>query len=252
MSSILFWTFNIFALIMVNTSIREREARLEAELTSRKLEATQNLLNEAVKQSERVRIARNIHDLLGHHLTALTINLQVASIKSDGEVKKSIEQCHQLAKLLLSDVREAVSDIRDKSVLDLESNITSMLDKIPNIKAEIEIDKAIQIDDIQIADAIIKTIQETITNTLKHAKGSLITIRIKNRDAQTDKLSSAEDKKQIQVDISNNGSLPNHIKQGNGLSGIQERLFALNGEAIFSINNKLFQTQLLIPVGQHD
>jgi two-component system, NarL family, sensor histidine kinase DesK len=136
-SGVLFWTFNIFALIMVNTIIRERDARLEAEMTSRNLEATQTLLNEAVKQSERVRITRNIHDLLGHHLTALAINFQVASHKSEGEVKESIEQCRQLAKLLLSDVREAVSDIRDKSKLDLETSIFSMLERLPKLKIDL-------------------------------------------------------------------------------------------------------------------
>ena len=123
MTGFLFWTFNLFGLVMVHTSVKEREARLEAELASRQLKATQGLLNEAVKQGERVRIARNIHDLLGHHLTALTINLQVAARKSNGESKESIEQCHQLAKLLLSDVREAVSDIRDKSKIDLQTSI---------------------------------------------------------------------------------------------------------------------------------
>jgi len=110
-STLLFWTFNMFAIIAVNTAKNEREAREEAQDINRRLVSTQALLSEATKQNERVRIARNIHDLLGHHLTALTINLQVASIKSEGEVKQNIEQCHYLAKLLLSDVREAVSGV---------------------------------------------------------------------------------------------------------------------------------------------
>jgi signal transduction histidine kinase len=242
----LFWSFNLFALVMVNTGIREREARLEAELATRKLEATQFLLNEVVKQDERVRIARNIHDLLGHHLTALTINLQVASRKSEGEVKDSIEQCHQLARLLLSDVREAVSDIRDKSKLNVESSIRSMVDKLPKLSLHLDINKNIQIEDIQIADTIVKAVQETITNTLKHAHGKNISISIAYAN---------EDKngcKQLQIDISNDGKMPKYLNRGNGLTGIIERLTSLSGSAYFAIENDKFNTQLLIPVTQND
>lgn len=251
-NTLLFWTFNIFALVMVNTSIREREARLEAQLTTRQLEATQALLNEAVKQGERVRIARNIHDLLGHHLTALTINLQVASRKSEGEVKDSVEQCHQLAKLLLSDVREAVSDIRDKSKLDLETSIRSMLDKLPQLSLHLDIDGSIQIEDIEIADAIVKSVQESITNTLKHANGSAlwVSLRYKQDKPSANDIGNAD--KHIQVNISNNGNMPKQLIIGNGLNGIKERLMALKGSAVFLVEATKFTTQLLIPENQHD
>lgn len=245
-SAILFWSFNIFALVMVNTGIREKEAKLQAQRATRELEATQVLLNEAVKQGERVRIARNIHDLLGHHLTALTINLQVASRKTEGEVKESIEQCHQLSKLLLSDVREAVSDIRDKSKLDLEGSIRSMLDKLPKLTLDMHIDANIQIDNIQVADAIIKAVQETITNTLKHAQGTAITINICY--SPTD----SSQHKTLQVDISNNGKMPDKIKQGNGLIGISERLNTLAGSARFALKTNKFYTHLIIPVSLND
>lgn len=245
-TTFLFWTFNIFALVMVSTSLREKEARLQAELSTRELKSTQVLLNEAVKQGERVRIARNIHDLLGHHLTALTINLQVASRKSEGEVKDSIDQCHQLAKLLLSDVREAVSDIRDKSKLDLEASIRSMLEKLPNLSLTLDIDEQIQIDDIQVADTIIKAVQETITNTLKHAHGSTISLKIGYTD-----LESIE-QKELQIDIANDGKMPLTFKQGNGLMGIVERVKSLAGSARFTADKTHFRTRLLIPVAQND
>ncbi|MEQ3652715.1 MAG: histidine kinase, partial [Glaciecola sp.] len=77
-SALLFWTFNLFALVMVTTTIKEKNTRETVETINRELVSTQHLLSQAAEQAERVRIARNIHDLLGHHLTALTINLQVA------------------------------------------------------------------------------------------------------------------------------------------------------------------------------
>lgn len=246
MTGFLFWTFNLFGLVMVHTSVKEREARLEAELASRQLKATQGLLNEAVKQGERVRIARNIHDLLGHHLTALTINLQVAARKSNGESKESIEQCHQLAKLLLSDVREAVSDIRDKSKIDLQTSIQDMLVNLPNLNVEMTLEPHLKIDDIQVADAIIKSIQETITNTIKHAKGDTININISSANQDNNQSS------QLNIEISSNGKLPENVVIGNGLTGIKERFLALGGSASFTIKNTLFYTHLTVPVAEND
>lgn len=242
-TAFLFMTFNIFSLVMVNTSKKEREARLETQTANQQLVATQSLLNEAVKQGERVRIARNIHDLLGHHLTALTIHLQVASRQSEGEVKKSIDQCHQLSKLLLSDVREAVSDIRDKSKIDLQASIASILAALPNLQAAVELDENINISDIHTADAIIKCIQESITNTLKHAKGKHMSIKLHYTDPQQQSLS---------LSIENDGHMPATIKEGNGLTGMKERLANIHGSVEFMLKPGKFLTHISIPVPQHD
>lgn len=246
-SSFLFWTFNLFGIVMINSNLREREARLQTEMINSKLVATQSLLNEAVKQNERIRIARNIHDLLGHHLTALTINLQVAARQSEGEVKKNIDQCHQLAKLLLSDVREAVSDIRDKGKLDLATSINNILVAIPTLHAQVDVDENVNVSDMHVADTIIKCVQESITNTLRHANGKHLEIALKYSE-QSDNTQA----KQIELTIQNDGKMPSKITLGNGLTGIKERLFALQGSAEFALESGKFFTRILIPVPQHD
>lgn len=292
LNAFLFWTFNLFSLVMVNSRIKERDARLAVEESNRQLIATQSLLNEAVKQGERVRIARNIHDLLGHHLTALTINLQVASRKSallgdsaklesaklEGaehesaelaskteteqaqsntaleraktqsatqELTSSIDQCHQLAKLLLSDVREAVSDIRDKSQLDLAASINSLIDKLPSLDVDLRLDESIQISDIQVADTIIKCIQESITNTLKHAQGKQVSIVLKRAQSENN-----ED--QITLHITNDGRMPKQIKAGNGLLGMQERIAAIKGDITFLLDKGKFCAHINIPLARFD
>ena len=83
--------FNIFALFMINTANTERQAKERANQLNCELIATQKLLSQASKQAEWVRIARNIHDLLGHHLTALTINSQVATRITQGEAKEKMK-----------------------------------------------------------------------------------------------------------------------------------------------------------------
>jgi replicative DNA helicase len=63
-----------------------------------------------------------LHDLLGHHLTALSLNLEVAGHLAQGKAQEHVNQAHTLAKLLLSDVREAVSRLRDDDAIDMAAN----------------------------------------------------------------------------------------------------------------------------------
>ena len=57
---------------------------------------------------ERLRVARDLHDALGHHLTALGIRLEVAAHLADGRAKEHVERAHAIGRLLLADVRNAV------------------------------------------------------------------------------------------------------------------------------------------------
>lgn len=236
LSASLFWTFNMFAIIMVNATVNEKLARAQIEESHRQLLSTQALLKEASKQSERVRIARNIHDLLGHHLTALTINLQVASLKTEGDVKQSIEQCHQLAKLLLSDVREAVSDIRDKSQVDLQAAIYAMAQQVPNLSIDIDFSDNLKIYDIEIADTLMKCIQESITNTLKHSRNHQMSIVM------------SQDSHMLKLRIQSDGKMPEKLILGNGLKGMRERIEMISGKINFSLNKHSLITDVMIPL----
>lgn len=238
-TTVLFWTFNLFALVMINAMVQAREAHAHSQQINRELLATQTLLTEATKQSERIRIARNIHDLLGHHLTALTIKLQVAQRLTRGQAKDEIDDCHQLAKLLLSDVREAVSEIRSRSQIDLLSAIESLRLSTPQMQIEIDSSASVNISDVQQANAVLRAIQESITNSLKHAKADRFSIII----SQTEQT--------LTVTLQDNGQSDNaEVIPGNGLTGIQERIHALNGTVNFRATTEGFITDLSIPLNQ--
>lgn len=234
-SAALFFMFNIFALIMVNTATNERQAKERANQLNRELLATQKLLSQASKQAERVRIARNIHDLLGHHLTALTINLQVASRITQGEAKEKIETCHGLAKLLLSDVREAVSEIREKSDVELKDTLMALFDNLPRLKIQLHFDDNLNINEVNTADTIIKCVQESVTNTLKHSTADVLVLEVNKA------------KQGISVNINDNGKLIKHFDMGNGLKGMVERLSLIGGHVNFTHDNKGFHTSISIP-----
>lgn len=235
LNSLLFWTFNLFALVMTNSRLQEQKAREAANEANRELLATQSLLSEATKQAERVRIARNIHDLLGHHLTALTINLQVASRLSEGEVKDKIEQCHGLAKLLLSDVREAVSEIREKSNLQLKDALDSLIDDIPQIQVKLDYPEDLRIDDVTVATTILRCVQESLTNSLKHSNADHFSILLEEKDHK------------LLLRMRDNGHASSTLGSGNGLEGIKERVKALGGSVSFSPGSDGFKTHIELP-----
>ena len=81
------------------------------------------LLEISSRTTERLRIARDLHDLLGHHLTALSLNLEVASHLATGEANEQIEKSKAITKLLLGDVRDVVSRLRNDEPVDLGAAI---------------------------------------------------------------------------------------------------------------------------------
>ena len=231
----LFWTFNLFALVMINSMIKAKQAHAELSIANRELIATQSLLTEATKQSERTRIARNIHDLLGHHLTALTIKLQVASHISEGESKRQVDECYGLAKLLLSDVREAVSEIREKSQIDLHSAFKALQKNTPQLQVNIDIPSEINIDDVRYAELLLRCVQESITNTLKHSSAQQFNVKL----AQSNEL--------LTMQISDNGvNYKPTVTPGNGLHGMTERVLALGGSIEFTPAKSGFKTLITI------
>lgn len=234
-NALLFWTFNLFALVMMNATLEAQRAREAANELNRDLMATQALLNQATKQAERIRIARNIHDLLGHHLTALTINLQVASRISDGEAKGKIDECHGLAKLLLSDVREAVSEIREKSNLQLDLAIQALVENVPQIKVQMDYEAGLHITDVTVAEAILRCVQESLTNSLRHSQADQFEIKLWERDNH------------LQMTLKDNGAGQGDPRPGNGMKGMQERIAEVGGTIRFERASSGFLTTVEFP-----
>jgi signal transduction histidine kinase len=192
---------------------REEQRRLNSELR-----ATRALLAESARVNERTRISRELHDLLGHHLTALSLNLEVAGHLAQGKAQDHVNQAHTLAKLLLSDVREAVSRLRDDDAIDMAATLLPLADNVPGLEIAMEMPSPFLLDDPERAHVLLRCTQEIITNAVRHAHAQHLRLWY-HLDGCTVQLQARDD---------GQGADPSSMA-GNGLRGIRERLDAYGG-----------------------
>jgi signal transduction histidine kinase len=225
----------LFVLAISYTFMRERNLRLQTHALMRELQTTQALLAQSSRQNERLRIAREMHDLLGHHMTALILNLEVAKHKITGNGLEQVEQSLALAKLLLSDLRTAVSELREGTSLDFNEAIRQVIDDMPELNVILDMNETFEISDPRVAEALLRCIQEALTNTLRHARATQCTVRL------------CHDGTSIVLDYEDNGSLQKEIVPGNGLNGMLERVKALSGKLDWGARNGRFYIHAVLP-----
>jgi len=235
-STLLLGTFHLFAMLSSITAKEAEEANESTQRLNRELLATQKLLEQASRESERTRIARDLHDLLGHHLTALTINLQVAGHITEGEAKEKVEQCHSLSKLLLNDVREAVSELRERPVVSAKELLEVAIADLPRLEVDLQVEEGLQINDVNTGQIVLRTVQEALTNTLKHTSAKLARISLVQKDQK------------LVFDYEDEGGSTGNITLGNGLTGMRERLEKIGG-TLNIFQEPALRLNAVIPLG---
>lgn len=228
--------FQLFAFSAIQRAQRERELREQAAGLNRELLATRELLSQSAAQSERVRIARDLHDILGHHMTALILNLEVAKHKSEGDAHDKVQQSLSLAKLLLGDIRSAVSELRQDDNINLEQSITKLTDGVPNIQFKLDFASAAEVKSIRLAETLLRCTQESITNVIRHSQATQCSIR----------LSTHGDLCLLKVE--DNGNSENEFTKGNGIKGMTERVQALDGQLVCKQSTSGFSVNVALPL----
>jgi len=214
----LFLGISLFAFMSSVVAMRQNQARDELRLVNSELRATQALLEENTRIAERVRIARELHDLVGHHLTALTLNLEVVTHLVDGKVLGHVQQAHSLAKLLLADVREVVSEMREGDKVNLADALNTLVEGVPKPVIHLDLPAEEVMAAPQRAQVLLRCVQEMVTNSVRHARATNMWIRL-SMTREGFAMSARDD-----------GRGTRHIVAGNGLNGMSERLAHLGGK----------------------
>lgn len=210
--------FTGFAFVTGLVARQQAQARDEQRRLNAELRATRALLAESVRVNERTRISRELHDLLGHHLTALSLNLEVANHLTTGRAQEHVGQAHTLARLLLSDVREAVSQIRDNDAIDMAATLLPLADNVPGLRIDMVMPRPFLLNDAERAHVLLRCTQEIITNTVRHGHASLL------------RLQYALERGAVRLVARDDGRGAESANVGNGLRGMRERLAAYAGE----------------------
>lgn len=195
-------------------------------------------IEELSKANERLRIGREIHDSLGHTLTGLIMQLEMAYHFFDTHRDKS----YTLLRDSIDSSRKALQQAR-QAVEKLRNDKYDIIEMIKQFQEQTSVDIAFNdhadtsLFKDQYKSLIFRIIQEALTNSIKHGKAENISINI-NRE-----------KKYIKVLVEDNGIGVEKVIEGYGLKGMRERLDELNGHFDYGSKNKGFFIKALIPAG---
>jgi signal transduction histidine kinase len=230
----------------------EAAARLELATANAELLATRALLAENSRAEERLRISRDLHDTLGHHLTALSLQLDVASRLSEGKAADHIRQAHAITRLLLGDVRDVVSRLRETGQLDLVQAIRSLAGEGPakaghydgsaeaghlDVAIHLDLPATLAVEDVSHAELLLRCVQEIITNTVRHAQARNLWIRLEERPDG------------IALHAHDDGRGADDVTCGNGLTGMRERFEMYAGHVEFRTGRGVgFEVRGFLPI----
>jgi signal transduction histidine kinase len=228
LSNILLFTLTlIFALLLINALLAERKSRKQLEIANQQLRQYALRIENQATLQERNRIAREIHDGLGHTLAAQTIQINNALLFWESNNEKAlmfIKQSKQLAAEALLEIRRSLSVLRTHPLQgkSLNSAIEKLLidfQETTGIQPDYKIDLPLSLP-IEINTALYRIVQESLTNICKHSQATNVTVELISQDEMIHLL----------IEDNGKGFNPSQNTTGFGLQGMQERAIALGGQ----------------------
>lgn len=231
-------------------SQKMQELNDELEMSKSELEEANRKLSEYAKKieditvlNERNRMAGEIHDTIGHSLTALIMEIDICGKLIDKDTQKTREElkkASELARNALSEVRMSVRAIKPQNLENLTGikameelireyqKNTGILVKFDVSKNQYKLSPTVEV-------TIYRTIQEALTNCAKYGQADIVVINLKFIDGK------------VNLTIKDNGPGCGEFTMGVGLKMMEERINILGGTIKFSAKDG-FNINVIIPV----
>jgi signal transduction histidine kinase len=232
-SALLFALVLVFVLLMVGAILTERKSRDRLSLANDRLRRYALLIENQATLQERNRIAREIHDSVGHALTAQSIQLENVAMwlpENVDRAQEHLQKARGLGKEALQNVRQSVATMR-QSPLQGHSFPEAIQNLVREFERTTDIPTAMHIQITQrfptdIAIALYRIVQEAMTNIAKHSQATQVNLKL------------SETPKEVELIVEDNGQGfdPTQNTTGFGLQSMRERTEALGG--LFYLNSQ--------------
>ena len=216
----------VIAFVAVFSGLQRQIATEKAKLeqANLKLAAYAEEVEELATTKERNRLAREIHDNLGHYLTVVNVQLEAGKLlleRNPEKARAALEKAQRLTQEGLQAVRDSVSSLRESALnKPLEQAIGVLIEneRVSGISADYQLLGTPTPLDPKTTLTLYRTVQEALTNIRKHAHATQIDVTLDYRSAEN-----------IYLSIQDNGKGSDNPSGGFGLVGIQERINLLDG-----------------------
>lgn len=217
----------LFILLLVNALLAERESREKLMLAHDQLRHYAVRIEDQATLQERNRIAREIHDALGHALTAQSIQLENALLFLPPEAEKTrsfLTEAQQLGARALQEVRRSIATLRSnplqgRTLQQAIAQVISEFQTATGVVPEYEF-ALVQPLPIEMSTALYRILQESLTNIIKHSDATQVRIQ----------LYPYQNGVQMQIIDNGRGFDPAGNTTGFGLQGMRERTQVLGGQ----------------------
>lgn len=202
-------------------------------------------VEELTATSERNKIAREIHDTVGHTMTALIVQLQAARMLQQHDLRQSadtLNRCEDLARSVLQEVRLSVRALRDEgenhlSIVDTLRKLIKDFSDMTGMLTSLQVQGDLTWISTSLQPTIFRLIQESLTNAKRHGNASEATVTLHASDHQ------------IEIAIIDNGKGAAEVVPGFGLINMRERVQEHSGFIEFeTLKENGFRVQIVIPI----
>lgn len=228
--------FTAYMIILMRNQMKENARigllNLQLQTANMRLKEMNEQLQDYAEMSEKMaetrernRIAREIHDTLGHTMTGLSAGIDACIAMIDFSVdatKEQLNKISQVARQGIKDIRRSVNKLRPDALehSGLREALEKMIEETMQV-SDVKIDYECQVDTLKFnqdeEDMIYRVVQESITNAIRHGEAKYIEVRL------------WKENKWLNLVIKDNGIGCEEIHTGFGLIHIEERIKMLQG-----------------------
>jgi signal transduction histidine kinase len=211
---LLYAAMQAFAALSMTAHARSEAARAEAESAHGALQALQSLLEETVRDRERLRMAQDLHDLLGHKLTALQVNVQVLQRDAAraGNAPLELARVATLAGELLDDTRALVRRSQAGAGIALDEALGALRLAFPESLLQVRVPQALRLQDGGLAHLLLRAAQEGISNAIRHGEATHVELEL------------TQEGDRLRLTVLDNGCGTRGATEGFGLSQLRMRI----------------------------